>query len=270
MGLSRKSVTLALVVAIALSALALVPNPASAAQNRPTWTQGDFWVYTRTAGSATSTIRLDVLEKSTLTLQLGTYEVWHVTTTTTANGSTSIQHSWVRDSDLGVAKANFTVFGSDVQVTFDPPLVQAQFPLTVNAQWSLSTTIRVVNGVFSFNLPYSATVTAEQSTTVLAGTFSVAVVRSPSTGTQREENHYSESAGNSARRESYDSNGNRVAEEQLTSWRYQAGTLGLLLILAGVALIAAIAIAAVVVLRRRRSRMPPGGYPPQMPPPPGP
>ena len=264
----RRPIALALVLAMVLSSFVLIARPVSAAQGKPTWTQGDFWVYTRTEGSATSTVRMDVLEQSTLTLALGTYTVWHVTTTTTpSSGSVTIQHTWIRDSDLGTAKANFTVFGNDVQVTFDPPLVQAQFPLTVNAQWSLSTTIRVVSSGFSFPLAYSGLVTAEQSTSVPAGTFNVAIIRSPSTGTQRTESHYSEGAGNNVRQESYASNGTKTADQQLTSFRYQSGSLFLILILVGVLLVAGLGIAAFVVLRRRR-RGTPGAPPP--PPPPGP
>jgi flagellar basal body-associated protein FliL len=261
----RKSLVVALALAIAFSSLVFIARPVAAAQNRPTWAQGDFWVYARTEGTTTSTIRFDVLEKTTLTLTLGTYDVWHVTITTTpSGGSATVQHSWVRDSDLGIAKANFTVLGSDVQVTFDPPLVLAQFPLAVNAQWSLSTTVRVVDTGFNFNLPYSATVTAEQSTTVTAGTFNVAVVRSPSTGTARDENHYSESAGNSVRQDSYDSNGNRVAEQELTSHRYQSGSLFFILLLVAVLVVAAVAVGVFVALRRRRR----GAQPAMLPPPP--
>lgn len=267
------SLTLAIALAIALASIVIAAPPVAAAQNRPTWTQGDFWVYSRTEGTSTSTVRIEVYERTTLTLVLGTYSVWHVTTTVTpTGGSAMVQHSWVQDSNLGVAKANFTVLGFDVQVTFDPPVAQAVFPLTAGAQWSLSTTVRVVNSTLSFPLAYSATVTAEQSTTVAAGTFNVAVVRSPSTGTQRTENHYSEGAGNAVREESYDGNGNRVSDQQLTSYRYQAGAFGLVLILIGVGIIAAIVIAAIVVLRRRARTPPPGMAPPMQPPmpPPGP
>ena len=271
-----KSLSGALALALALASILVVASPVAGAQNRPTWTQGDFWVYTRTEGSTTSTVRIDVRERTTLTLTLGTYTVWHVTTTTTdAGGSSSIAHLWIQDSNLGVAKANFTVpLLGDVQVTFDPPVAQAVFPLTAGAQWFLSTTIRVVNSSLNFNLPYSATVTAEPSTTVAAGTFNVAVIRSPSTGTARTENHYSESAGNSVKEESYDGNGNRVADQQLTSYRYQAGTFGLLLIVIGVGIVSAIVITALVVWRRRARTPPPGMAPPMppppMPPPPGP
>lgn len=272
-----KSLTFTAVLVIALASIVVVSPPVAADQNRPTWTQGDFWVYTRTEASVTSTVRMDVHERTTLTLALGTYSVWHVTTTTTdAEGSSVVAHLWVQDSNLGVAKANFSVpFLGEVQVTFDPPLAQAVFPLRANAQWSLSSTVRVVNSTANFNLAYSATVTAEQSTSVAAGTFSVAVIRSPSTGSERTENHYSEGAGNSVREESYDADGERVSEQQLTAYRYQAGAFGLLLIGIGVGIAAAIGIAAVVVLRKRRSRMPPPGATPpteplQPPPPPGP
>jgi len=263
--------TVALVLAIALASLVIVPRPVAAAeQNRPTWTQGDFWVYSRTEGASTSTIRMEVHERSTVTLALGTYSVWHVTATTTpTGGSATVQHSWVRDSDLGIVKTNFTVLGSEVQVTFDPPLSQAQFPLRVNAQWSLSTTVRVVDTGFNFNIPYSAIVTAEQSTTVPAGTFSVAVVRSPSTGTARDENHYSEGAGNSVREESYDGSGNRVAEQQLTSYRYQNPTT-ILVIVVVVALAVIVAVALLWRKRRKAVGLPGGPMAPRAAPPPPP
>jgi len=267
MGRLSKPAVAALVFALALASVLLVAPPAAAAQNRPTWSQGDFWVYARTAGGSTSTIRIDVLERSSLTLISGTYSVWHVTTTTTANGNATVRHSWIDDASLGIAKANFSTFIGDVQVTFDPPMRQAVFPLTVNAQWSLNTTVRIVGTSLSFPLGYSSTVIAEQSTTVAAGTFNVAVVRNPSTGATHDENSYSDGAGNNVKQEHYDSNGNRVVDQELTSYRYQAGTLGLLLIVGGVILVVAIAVAVVMLTRRRKARMPPPGMvPPQQPP----
>jgi len=107
---------------VVFASIAAVAPRASAAQNRPTWTQGDFWVYTRTAGGGTSTVRVDVHERTSLTLTSGTFSVWHVSTTVTdASGNDTVVHSWIQDSNLGIAKANFTVpFFGDVQVTFDP------------------------------------------------------------------------------------------------------------------------------------------------------
>jgi len=264
----RKSLTLALVLAIALSSFVLLPRTVAAAQNHPTWTQGDFWVYTRTAGSARQTIRIDVYERTTLTLALGTYSVAHVKTTTTdSNGNSAVVDSWVQDSNLGIAKAtiSFGIFGT-VNVTFDPPQAEAVFPLSVGATWSLSTTLRIVNTTFSFAVPYSAAVTVEQTTPVAAGSFSVAVITSPASGNPQRKDHYSEGAGNHVQRESYAPNGTRTSNQELTSYRYQSGTLGLLLIIAGGLVLVVVAIALIVALRRRRSRMPPGQYPPQAPP----
>src|SRR5207247_9331368 len=116
--------------AIAIAAgIAAAPRFA-AAQNAPAWTQGDFWVYTRTAGGATSTIRIDVNERTTLTLASGTYAVWHLTTTTTdAGGNSTVQHSWVVDSTLATAQANFTLpLLRHVHVTLNPPQAGAVFP----------------------------------------------------------------------------------------------------------------------------------------------
>src|SRR5206468_10708355 len=77
------------VFAIAVAAVLATAPRVAAAQNAPAWTQGDFWVYARTAGSATSTVRIDVNERTTLTLPSGTYNVWHLTTTTTDAGGNS-------------------------------------------------------------------------------------------------------------------------------------------------------------------------------------
>src|SRR6266508_598789 len=162
-----RSLVLALAIVLALASIVAVTPRAAAAQNRPSWTQGDFWVYARTAGSETSTIRLEVIESTTLTLTSGTYSVWHVTSTTTdAGGNVTVQNIWIQESNLGLAKANFSTPFGDAQVTFDPPLAQAVFPLSLNAQWSLTTTVRLVDISFSFPLAYSATVIAEHSTTV--------------------------------------------------------------------------------------------------------
>src|SRR3989475_3026133 len=98
------------VFAIAVAAVLATAPRVAAAQNAPAWTQGDFWVYARTGGSATSTVRIDVNERTTLTLPSRTYNVWHLTTTTTdAGGNSTVQHSWVVDSNLATAKANFTL-----------------------------------------------------------------------------------------------------------------------------------------------------------------
>jgi hypothetical protein len=259
------ALALATVIALA-SGLAVAPS-AAGAQNRPTWTAGDFWIYTRTAGSETSTVRVDVFARESLTLTSGTYIVWHTTTTVTpATGNATVTHAWIQDSNLGLAKANFTVvlFG-DVQVTFDPPLAQAVFPLAVNAQWSLSATVRLVDFAFSFALPYSGTVIAEQDTAVPAGTFRVAVIRTPSTGSAHDRNYYSEGAGNYARQESYDASGNRVANQELTSYRYQSANF-FTLIIVGLGVLAAVVVVAYLWKKRKDAVGQPGGPPPPPPP----
>src|SRR2546428_10254256 len=98
------------VFAIAVAAVLATAPRVAAAQNAPAWTQGDFWVYARTAGGATSTVRVDVNERTTLTLPSGTYNVWHVTTTTTdAGGNTPVQHSCDVESNLSTAKPTLTL-----------------------------------------------------------------------------------------------------------------------------------------------------------------
>ncbi|MGQ0796603.1 MAG: hypothetical protein ACT4OI_01870 [Methanobacteriota archaeon] len=271
MGLPHRAGVVVLVLLLAVASVTAVAPRAAAAQGRPTWTQGDFWTYTRTAGGEASTVRVEVRERTTLTLSSGSYGVWHVSTTTTdGTGNATVTHAWIQDANLGIAKANFSTIFGEVQVTFDPPWVQAAFPLTVNAQWSLNTTIRLVDIAFPpIPLTYSALVTAEQDTSVPAGTFRVAVIRTPSTAGStdpREESHYSDGAGNSVREESYDSSGNRVSNQELVSYRYQSGS-GLILLIVGGVIGALFVLGAVVTIRRRRAAMMGrGGYPPRPPP----
>ena len=265
-----RSLTAVIALAIALASILIVSPPVAATQNHPTWTQGDFWVYTRTAGSARSTIRIDVYEKTTLTLALGTYDVWHITTTTTdSSGNSAVVHSWVQDSSLGTARTtiNFGIFGT-VNVTYDPPQAEAVFPLSAGVSWSLSTTLHIVNTNINVSIPYTAAVTAEQTTVVAEGSFNVAVITTPASGAPQRKDHYSDSAGNHVQRESFAPNGTRTSNQELTSYRYQSSTLGLLLIGIGIAIVAVIAIAVIVTMRRRRARGPPQQPPPMPPPPP--
>src|SRR5207302_10993350 len=46
-----RSLTVVMALAIAFASILIVSPPVAATQNHPSWTQGDFWVYTRTQGS---------------------------------------------------------------------------------------------------------------------------------------------------------------------------------------------------------------------------
>src|SRR5437667_7173431 len=162
-----RSLTVVTVLAVAFASILIVSPPVAATQNRPTWTQEDFWVYTPTQGSSTSTIRVDVHERSTLTFALGSYSVWHITTTTTpSGGSATVQDSWVQDSNLGTAQTNITFLGSTITVKYEPPLTEAVFPLAVNGQWSLRKTVRLSNSTLILPFPYGCTVMLDYATTL--------------------------------------------------------------------------------------------------------
>lgn len=265
-----RSLVAGLVLVLALGIILASAPRAAATQNRPSWTAGDYWVYARTAGGETTTVRMDVLARESITLTSGTYAVWHTRTTTTdAGGNSSTSDTWYQEGTLAVVKANFTVFFfGDVQVTFDPPIHEAFFPLAAGSEWSLNTTVELVGVTFSFNLAYSGAVIAEQDASVPAGTFRVAIVRDPSTGNAHERRSYSEGSGNYVQRETYDGGGQRVANQELTSYRYQSGSLTLVLIVVGGLVLAAILVGAIVTVRRRRAARPPGMMPPGAYPPP--
>jgi hypothetical protein len=110
---------------------------------------------------------------------------------------------------------------------------------------------------------YSGTVTAEQTVTVPAGTFTTEVVRSPASGNSYTLTYYSEQVGNAVKTESYFL-GTLTASENLTSYSYSPGFLGISSVVWIVLLvIALLVIVAAVVLMRRRPRAP---YPMQAPP----
>ncbi len=250
-----------------LAALALgSAGRVSATQNHPTWTTGDFWEYRNTDGS---TERDEILELSSLSLPKGTYAVWHLVATSTpaGGGTSSVQHAWFQDSNLGFAKGNFSLgaFGF-VEVTADPPLPAAVFPLSPGNSWSGASTFAVVGTTFSLNLPYSGQVLSEADVTVPAGTFRAADVRNPSSGTAHSESYYSEAVGNFVRVDSYNGAGTQTNSRVLTSYRYNAAVLGFVFLIVGVLLvIAIIAAVAFMIVRRRRPMGPHPQYPGQYP-----
>ena len=232
---------------------------ATAAQNRPSWSPGDYWVYTSTEGGATATIRQSVIDKTTVTVGATTYSTWHTTmSTSVVSGGTTITltfNSWVVENDLATVRTNGSIFLlGDFTITYDPPMSMAVFPLAPGSSWSKSTTQTTTSGLGSSSqvASYSGVVTGEVDVTVPAGTFQAAVIRSPASGNPYTLSYYSERIGNTVRTDGYDAGGAQTSTQSLTEYRYQnpGSTLALLVVI-GVAAMGILAALAFVVLRRR-------------------
>lgn len=273
----RKALVVALALALVGFTFLAASRNASAAQNAPSWSSGNQWTYSTKILSAAATIVMNVRSQTSLTIGSTAYPVWYVNMTTSivsGGGSISAYSDlWLTVDGLKQAKTASSFFSSTSAV-YDPPQPQFVFPLAPGNSWSGVTNVTTTTSGGTSTSPqaYSGTVTAEQTITVPAGTFTTEVVRSPSTGNSYSLTYYSETVGNSVRTESY-LFGTLFASQNLTSYSYSPGFAGISSVVwIGLLVLALIVIvAAVFILRRRRPRMsapqPPGQMPPQQMPP---
>src|SRR6058998_2164768 len=99
-------------------AFAVAPQGARADANAPRWSAGDFWLYAD-ASNANSTLRVDVVARESVQTLLGnTYEAFHIRETSSGGSVSFTTDSWVRDFDLGMVKASFTVPGLTTTTSF--------------------------------------------------------------------------------------------------------------------------------------------------------
>lgn len=247
---------------------------AAAAQNAPSWSTGNQWVYSTKFLSAPATLTMSVKEQTSLSIGATTYPVWHVNESVSASsGSISFTiwlDTWFTVDGIRQAKQSSNLFGPTAAV-YNPPQPQMVFPLSPGTSWSGNTSVTTTtnSGTTTSNQTYDGTVTAEQTISVPAGTFTTEVIRSPSTGSTYDLSYYSEQVGNFVKVESYIL-GSLSSSENLTSYSYSPGLFGIsntvwIIIL----VVALILIVAAVVLLRRRPRAPypmppqqPGPYPP--------
>lgn len=301
---SRLAAVLAALL-VAFAFLAAVPS-ARASMNRPTWSTGDYWVYSFGGnfgnGSATfngtGSLRFDVVGVEAHAVNGTSYSSYHVTATLSIKYSsltiTLNADLWYSVDTLAIVEISAAVNSppiASISISGNPPQT-IQWPLTAGAHWSSATSVtareKLTNGTtiptYS-RLSTNFDVQGDTQVTVPAGTFTTTPLKETATGvsTGYVVVYWAPQAGNSAKTESYNSNGTRNGGYNLTAYNYQGGSflssiyLGLsglvwLIILAVVIIV----IAAVVIMRRRRPRapmaMPPYQPPVQQPyePPPGP
>jgi hypothetical protein len=290
---------------VAFAFLAAVPS-ARASMNRPTWTAGDYWVYSFGGNfgngsamlSGTGTLRFDVVGVEAHAVNGTSYSSYHVTATLSIKYSSvtiSINADlWYSVDTLAIVEISAAVNSPPIasfSISGNPPQT-IQWPLTAGAHWSSATSVtakeKFTNGTtiptYS-RLSTNFDVLADEQITVPAGTFTTTPLKETATGVSAGyvKVYWAPQAGNSARTETYNNTGADKGGYNLTAYNYQGGSFltsvyfglsGLvwLIILAVVIIV----IAAVVVMRRRRPRapmpMPPYQPPMQQPyePPPGP
>lgn len=278
-----------------IAALAFTAAPARAAMTRPAWAAGDFWVYDFSAGltgtSTNGTLRMEVTGTESTNVNGSSYPTYHVAATLTIKfGSLTFTQPadiWYNSDTLAIVKIVATVdlsFGSvslksHVSISGKPPQ-SIQWPLTAGAQWDSSTTVWTVTtnstGVVRYTSAPLSThfeVQSDASITVPAGTFTTSPLKQTTSGsTSFVVNYWSPQAGNAVRTESHNGSGQSAGGYNLTSYRYQGGSL-FTTIFVGlpvwiwllVIVLVLAAVVGIVVVRRRRPRI---GAPPMQPPPP--
>ena len=244
---------------------------ASAAQNAPSWSTGNQWTYSTKLLNTPVTIVMAVRGQTSLTIGSSTYSVWNLnvsTSATTGGGSISFFEDVYLTVDGLKQAETHSSFLAPTTTTYDPPQPQFVFPLAPGNSWSGTTNATTTTGTGSTTSQqsYSATVTAEQTVSVPAGNFTTEVVRSPATGGGSYTlSYYSEQVGNAVKTETYFL-GALTSSENLTSYSYSPGLLGISNVVWIVVLvIALVIIVGAVLLLRRRPRAPYPAQPPQQP-----
>ena len=260
----------AALVAVLLTATVVLQAPAArAAASAPRWTQGDYWQF---VNQANDSVRVSVVAKEPVALVAGTYDTWHLTQALTSGALTITSDYWVRDADLGIAKAiTPTLFGTRTD-TYDPPMTQAEFPLSAGKEWSkqaYSETFLGSTRIATSTLTYTAKVEAETDVTVPAGTFHVFVIRTPAPSanpTTYTKLYYAESVGYWVKSEAYNTQDVVTSHMDLTAHSYQSGAM-LTTVIILLVVIAIVAVLLFLWLKRRQAVGKPGGPRGPSPPP---
>ncbi len=237
----------AILVALLVTATVLLHTPtARAAANAPSWTAGDHWTYTDSAGGSQD---IAVVGKESVSLTTGVHEAFH--TSWTVSGVV-VRDEWIQMADLGIAKVTLP-HGGHPTTTYDPPMVQASFPLSPGKAWS--GTSDTLSGPSTGRVSFSGTVEAETDASVPAGTFHVFVIRNPSNGSTSmpySKFYYSDAVGYFVERETYDAQNVKTSDVSLTAFTYQNAPSGVWLIVGAAIAIAVVAVIVVFLVMRKR------------------
>src|SRR5213078_3381744 len=210
--------------------------------------------------SISGTLRMDVTGTESVSVNGSSYSTYHVAATLTIPfGSLTLNLPatiWYSTDTLAIVK-----IVADVNLTFGT--------VTTNSTGAVRYTQMPLATHFE--------VQTDASITVPAGTFTTSPLKETAAGsTSFVINYWSPQAGNSVRTESHNSSGQSAGSYNLTSYRYQAGSLlttvflGLQVWIWLILLVLVVAaVVGAVLVRRRRPGVgapPPGWTPPQQPP----
>ncbi len=231
----------------------------------PTWTVGDYWLYTGQGiifnQSFTALFRLEM--KGLVTIKAGNTTsgaYWcNMTISINFGGTPATIHGdyYFRNPDLATIKTHFTFGTTENTVTYDPPLQNFQFPLSNDQSWSsISLENVTIDGASTLRtVTVDHAVKGPQSITVLAGTFDVYTINSTErSGQPLGELPYSDKVGFGL---NFIASGAELPfpiELQLKSYKYQKSsqedslTMPLITVLIAVVVIV---ILLILILRRR-------------------
>ncbi len=248
----------ALVALVLIAMIVVGAPPARAASSAPGWTVGDHWSYVSNTGEPST---IAVVGRENVVLAGGTYDTFHTTWTVSA---VVTREEWVRMADLGIAKTVTRPFNIETITTYDPPLTQAAFPVSLGMlAWSGSSEYRInVGSTHSQGtIRFSGSVASEGDVQVPAGTFHAYAIRNPAPTqipTAYTLSYYSDAVGYWVKQESYDGQDRLLGSLTLTAYSYQTAAIGTALLVVVVILI----VVAVLVLlwwKRKQSMGKPGG-----------
>lgn len=276
----------------ALLALAIVTvvaaPPARADIGVPSWSTGDTWTYTVRGqnygvsgiGTLTTTVKgIDTVSVGGNSYQ--TYRVGIALNVSNTNPRFNSGDAWYRTSDLSLVKLVYNITWTIIveivvvtTITYSPPFT-IQWPASAGKTWSTTSVVTrqdSTGGGWTSSVTLTFIVQAGASVTVPAGTFDTMPIRSTETGGSYTIAYWS-SAGNYVRQQAFDSQDHELSSQELTSYRFSPGFLGLPLVVWLLLLLLVIIIVLAIVFRMRRqprgaqlppqTQMPPQNYPPR-------
>ncbi|HKZ47890.1 MAG TPA: hypothetical protein VJ397_03770 [Thermoplasmata archaeon] len=267
----------AAVVAAVLLITAVLPRPASAAGDRPSWNVGDFWRYegyTIVIAQLDLARRFEVAALEGLTQAGVTYStVKAVQTDTTTvpfiGATTVVSNAWLRTTDLAFLKTE--VAAAQTTTAYDPPAGLYQFPLVNGRAWSVSTTrtITIGAGSSSGQVTFDLSVTSETDLTVQVVQNGQSVTKAFHTFVVRQEDEsgsgfwlfsYADEVGYFLKQEHWANANTKNTELTLKEFKYTPPTNFVLLVLILAVFLVAVIVAALLLRRKPPTPQPVAQY----------
>lgn len=169
---------------ICVFSLLTIWTPISNAEvQKPEWKVGDKWYYETPDPGINANLTVKVIDITTINVNETDYDVYVVNSTflmsMSGDNSTEYWDKYISTDNFATVKENIFRIGFAREiirrvVTYKPPRMDYDFPLSVGKAWKSIYTEYVDvegQGVFSFSTIHNYTVLGEEKITTLAGTF---------------------------------------------------------------------------------------------------